>query len=218
MIRVQRLRLSRLATAATTSARQATAPRIVLSMWPRQAYLQDNRPGRLSRSDRPIIRGAGYYNEREKICDPSHPRPPDRARAERHGQGTGDQPTTTRHRGDRLEDGMLFLCFFLFFWMMIEPGGDRTREQTAYHPPSMFAACVSRRLSRSRMKACRFFFFGVDKALFQTNSRRNGSTGHQNLIRHRTARCRPPQEWRRVAGNKACRDDRPCSISGTKAV
>src|SRR5260221_13683971 len=52
------------------------------------------RPRTASRSGTPTSEGEATTTERRRYADASHPRPPDRARADRHGQSHG-RPTTT---------------------------------------------------------------------------------------------------------------------------
>src|SRR5580704_6934604 len=57
--------------------------------------------------------------ERRRCADASHPRPPDRARADRHGQSHGRPTTTTRHRGASVRTRNLRLTAIRSFFRFV---------------------------------------------------------------------------------------------------
>src|SRR5215211_4993498 len=59
-------------------------------------------PRKASRSGTPTSEGEATTTERRRYAHASHPRSPDRSRADRHGQGIGRPAATTRHRRARL--------------------------------------------------------------------------------------------------------------------
>jgi integrase len=76
-------------------------------------------PQKASGSGTRISEGEATTTERRRCADASHPRPPDRARADRHGQSHGRPTTTTRHRGASVRTRNLRLTAIRSFFRFV---------------------------------------------------------------------------------------------------